>query len=59
MFFSLAVGGQTGVQKMLGIIRDELEAAMALCGCKVPTKLEVEASYYIVVVIGVGRRTLL
>lgn len=35
MFFSLAVGGQEGVQRMLSIIRDELEAAMALCGCQV------------------------
>lgn len=35
VFFSLAVGGQEGVQKMLSIIRDELEAAMALCGCQV------------------------
>ncbi|CAM9541877.1 unnamed protein product [Pylaiella littoralis] len=34
VFFSLAVGGQDGVRKMLGTIRDELEAAMALCGCK-------------------------
>lgn len=34
VFFSLAVGGQEGVQKMLSIIRDELEAAMALCGCQ-------------------------
>lgn len=38
MFFSLAVGGQEGVQRMLNIIKDELEAAMALCGCQVATK---------------------
>lgn len=37
VFFSLAVGGQEGVRKMLGIVKDELEAAMALCGCKVLT----------------------
>ncbi|CAN0510586.1 unnamed protein product, partial [Scytosiphon promiscuus] len=35
VFFSLAVGGKDGVARMLGIIRDELEAAMAICGCKV------------------------
>ncbi|CAN0053827.1 unnamed protein product [Ectocarpus sp. 12 AP-2014] len=34
MFFALAVGGQEGVQRMLSIIREELEAAMALCGCQ-------------------------
>eukprot|EP00752_Nemacystus_decipiens_P006892 g6190.t2 len=34
MFFSLAVGGQDGVARMLSIIKDELEAAMALCGCQ-------------------------
>ncbi|CAM9699743.1 unnamed protein product [Scytosiphon promiscuus] len=34
VFFSLAVGGKDGVARMLGIIRDELEAAMAICGCK-------------------------
>lgn len=35
VFFSLAVAGQEGVSRMLSILRDELEAAMALCGCKV------------------------
>lgn len=34
VFFSLAVGGQEGVRRMLTIVRDELEAAMALCGCQ-------------------------
>ncbi|CAN0349997.1 unnamed protein product [Ascophyllum nodosum] len=34
VFFSLAVGGQEGVIKMLSIVREELEAAMALCGCQ-------------------------
>lgn len=34
VFFSLAVGGQEGVSRMLSILRDEFEAAMALCGCK-------------------------
>ncbi|CAN0356351.1 unnamed protein product [Ascophyllum nodosum] len=35
VFFSLAVGGHEGVIKMLSIVREELEAAMALCGCQV------------------------
>lgn len=35
VFFSLAVGGEDGVVRMLSIIREELEAAMALCGCQV------------------------
>lgn len=35
VFFSLAVGGEDGVLRMLSIIREELEAAMALCGCQV------------------------
>lgn len=39
MFFSLAVGGQDGVARMLSIIKDELEAAMALCGCQVPKRM--------------------
>lgn len=33
VFFSLAVGGEGGVAKCLAILRTELEAAMALCGC--------------------------
>ena len=39
MFFSLAVGGQDGVARMLSIIKDELEAAMALCGCQVSKRM--------------------
>lgn len=39
MFFALAVGGQDGVERMLSIIKDELEAAMALCGCQVPEQM--------------------
>ena len=35
VFFSLAVGGQEGVIKMLSIVREELKVAMALCGCQV------------------------
>ncbi len=34
IFFSLAVGGQEGVSNMLRILQQELEAAMALCGCQ-------------------------
>ncbi|CAM9181470.1 unnamed protein product [Discosporangium mesarthrocarpum] len=34
VLFSLAVGGEGGVRCMLGIIKEEFEAAMALCGCK-------------------------
>ncbi|CAM9742426.1 unnamed protein product, partial [Hapterophycus canaliculatus] len=40
VFFSLAVGGEDGVTRMLSIIRDELEAAMAICGCKVPRQID-------------------
>ena len=39
VFFSLACGGQEGVQRMLEIIKDELEAAMALCGCQVGNRI--------------------
>ncbi|CAN0081484.1 unnamed protein product, partial [Laminaria digitata] len=34
VFFSLAVGGKEGVQRMFSVIKDELNAAMALCGCQ-------------------------
>jgi isopentenyl diphosphate isomerase/L-lactate dehydrogenase-like FMN-dependent dehydrogenase len=33
VFFALAVGGQDAVEHMLGILKRELEAAMALTGC--------------------------
>lgn len=32
-FFALAIGGRAGVERALGILKTELEAAMALCGC--------------------------
>jgi len=34
VFFSLAVGGEDMVLHMLQMLKNELEAAMALCGCK-------------------------
>lgn len=34
VFFSLAVGGEDMVLRMLQMLKDELEAAMALCGCQ-------------------------
>lgn len=39
IFFSLAVGGEAGVAKCLRILQDELEAAMALCGCASVAKI--------------------
>ena len=33
MFFALAVGGETGVRRLLEILEGELRSAMALCGC--------------------------
>ena len=36
VFFSLAAGGEAGVARCLDILRTELEAAMALCGCARP-----------------------
>jgi isopentenyl diphosphate isomerase/L-lactate dehydrogenase-like FMN-dependent dehydrogenase len=33
VFFALAVGGQDAVEHTLGILKRELEAAMALTGC--------------------------
>jgi (S)-2-hydroxy-acid oxidase len=32
VFFALAVGGQEGVERLLHLLKSELEAAMALCG---------------------------
>ena len=34
MVFSLAADGEAGVRKVLQILRDEFELAMALCGCR-------------------------
>lgn len=33
IFFALAVGGETGVRRLFQLLKQELEAAMALCGC--------------------------
>lgn len=33
IFFALSVGGEEAVFQMLGLLKTELEAAMALCGC--------------------------
>ena len=33
MLYSLVVDGEAGVRKMLQMLRDELELAMALSGC--------------------------
>jgi (S)-2-hydroxy-acid oxidase len=32
--FSLAADGEAGVRKVLGMLHDELERTMALCGCR-------------------------
>jgi 4-hydroxymandelate oxidase len=34
--WGLAVGGEDGARRVLGIFRDELELALALCGCPAP-----------------------
>jgi isopentenyl diphosphate isomerase/L-lactate dehydrogenase-like FMN-dependent dehydrogenase len=34
VLWGLAVGGADGVQRVLGILRDELSHAMALAGCR-------------------------
>eukprot|EP00904_Undaria_pinnatifida_P004168 jgi/Undpi1/13752/HiC_scaffold_9.g03405.m1 len=51
VFFSLACGGQEGVQRMLEIIKDELEAAMALCGCQSQVRLVAVGSGWVVRVV--------
>jgi 4-hydroxymandelate oxidase len=33
ILWGLALGGEAGVQQVLSILRDELDTAMALCGC--------------------------
>lgn len=46
--FSLAVDGEAGVEKMLGMLRDELELAMSLAGCtsiKAITRAHVKTEY--------------
>jgi isopentenyl diphosphate isomerase/L-lactate dehydrogenase-like FMN-dependent dehydrogenase len=37
--WGLAAAGSTGVERVLGLLRDELELALALCGCASPTEL--------------------
>ncbi len=32
--WGLAAGGETGVSRVLAMLRNELELAMALCGCR-------------------------
>lgn len=46
--FSLAVDGQAGVKKVLDMLREELELAMALAGCtsvKEITRAHVKTEY--------------
>jgi isopentenyl diphosphate isomerase/L-lactate dehydrogenase-like FMN-dependent dehydrogenase len=37
--WGLAAGGEEGVRQVLGLLRDELELALALCGCGSPADL--------------------
>lgn len=34
VFFALAVDGESGVTRMLDLLRTEIESAMAICGCQ-------------------------
>ena len=36
LLWGLAVGGEDGARRVLEILRDELELALALCGCPAP-----------------------
>ena len=36
LLWGLAVGGEGGARRVLEILRDELELALALCGCPAP-----------------------
>ena len=38
--WGLAVGGASGAGRVLGLLRDELELALALCGCESPADLD-------------------
>jgi isopentenyl diphosphate isomerase/L-lactate dehydrogenase-like FMN-dependent dehydrogenase len=38
--WGLAVGGEAGAQRVLELLRDELELALALCGCSSPGELD-------------------
>ncbi|HEY4778398.1 MAG TPA: alpha-hydroxy-acid oxidizing protein, partial [Solirubrobacterales bacterium] len=37
--WGLAAAGSEGVGRVLGLLRDELELALALCGCAAPADL--------------------
>src|SRR6186713_1096383 len=37
--YGLAVGGADGVQRVLGLLREEIELALALCGCSSPAEV--------------------
>jgi isopentenyl diphosphate isomerase/L-lactate dehydrogenase-like FMN-dependent dehydrogenase len=37
--WGLAAGGRQGVERMLGLLREELELTLALCGCSRPAEL--------------------
>jgi 4-hydroxymandelate oxidase len=37
--WGLAVGGADGVERVLGLLREELELALALCGCASPAEV--------------------
>ena len=37
--WGLAVDGSDGVERVLGLLRDELELALALCGCTSPAQV--------------------
>jgi len=36
LLWGLAVGGEEGARRVLEILRDEFELALALCGCPAP-----------------------
>jgi 4-hydroxymandelate oxidase len=40
VLWGLAVGGQRGVELVLDRLRDELDVAMGLCGCRSPAEVE-------------------
>ena len=51
MVFSLAVDGEAGVKKVLSMLREELELAMALSGCttvKEITRAHVKTEYELI-----------
>jgi isopentenyl diphosphate isomerase/L-lactate dehydrogenase-like FMN-dependent dehydrogenase len=37
--YGLAVGGADGVERVLGLLREEIELALALCGCTSPAEV--------------------